>query len=224
MVKLNLSTKRMKIDKANALMVSVIAGASFLVIFSAVASNQLLSQRAYQARVITEKEEANDTLKKNVESVKSLAKSYREFVERPINVIGGLSVGDHEKDGDNARIVLDALPSKYDFPATMNSMTQLLTSKNFKMNFTHGEDDEINQQKQTGSSNPEPVEIPISVEVKGDYSAMILAIQTINQSIRPIPIYKMTLAGNDAALKMELETKTFYLPEKTLEIKSKVVK
>ncbi len=224
MVKLTLSNKRMKIGKANAVMVSVIAGASFLVIFSLVASNQLLSLRAYQSRVITEKDKAKKQLDENLKAAQNLSSSYKAFVGTPENVIGGSSTGVGDKDGDNARIILDALPSKYDFPALANSIEKIVTDKNYKIESISGDDDEIKQQKQVGSNKPTTIDMPFKVTVKGNYSSMQNLINVFEHSIRPIPIQLLKLSGNDTVLKMEISGKTFYLPEKTLDIKSKVVK
>lgn len=223
MVKINLSDKRMKIDRANAVMVGVIAGASFLVIFALIASNQLLSQRAYQSRVITEKAAAKKQLEENVKQAKNLAGSYKAFVGSTENIIGGFSEGEGDKDGDNARIVLNALPSKYDFPALAASMEKLFNDRNYDLKL-EGNDDELNQQKQQGSSNPDPVDLPFVATVKGNYSAMQTLIKVVELSIRPISIQKLTLSGDDTTITMEISAKTYYLPEKTLDIKTKVVK
>src|SRR5689334_3551565 len=103
------SNKRFQIDKANATMVVVTAASSFIVMFSLVASNALLSQRNYQSRVIAQKEKARNTLKNNIAASKTLINSYRAFIGTSQNVIGGDPNGQGDRDGNNAQIVLDAL-------------------------------------------------------------------------------------------------------------------
>ena len=89
MAKIDFSTKRLQINKANARIVVTIALAAVLTTFSLVASRALLSQRSYQARVIAEKKIAADQLKKNRAAVESLKNSYTQFVSTTANIIGG---------------------------------------------------------------------------------------------------------------------------------------
>ena len=75
-----------------------------------VASRALWSQRGYQSRVISEKEKAVSQLESNIAATNQLAISYNAFVSTPDNVIGGNPNGTGDRDGNNAKIVLDALP------------------------------------------------------------------------------------------------------------------
>jgi hypothetical protein len=116
------STKRVAIDKASAQMVIAMAIASFVAVFSLIASNAVWSQHGYLSRVTKEKEKAHSQLQANVKAVDGLTSAYRAFVSTPTNVIGGPSDGTGDNGGDNARIVLDALPPQYDFPALTSSL------------------------------------------------------------------------------------------------------
>ena len=121
-----LSSKRLQIDKANASMVAFLAVAAFIAVFSLVASKALLSQRSYQSRVIAEKKKALTQLKTNNQAATELVAAYKSFVAAPENIIAGSASGSGDRDGDNAKIVLDALPSKYDFPALVTSIEKIL--------------------------------------------------------------------------------------------------
>jgi hypothetical protein len=154
------STKRLQISKANARMVLVVAIAAFVSTFSLVALQALASQRSYQSRVIAEKEVAVAQLVANQEAVDSLKESYRQFVDRDDNVIGGNPTGQGDRDGDNAKIILDALPSTYDFPAVTSSVEKMLAERNYNIDSITGIDDEVAQQD-VDSVNPEPIEIPM---------------------------------------------------------------
>lgn len=221
---IQLSSKRLLIDKANSTMVGVIAGCVFVVMFSLVASKTLLSQRSYQARVIAKKEQARDTLKANVESVKQLVNSYQGFVSAPDNFLGGNPTGTGDKDGDNAKLVLDALPSKYDFPALITSIEKLLTDKNFKIDSITGTDDLITQQGQQASSNPQPVDMPFEFTVTGTYGSTQDLISSFEKSIRPFQLEKLSYTGTDAKLDLHMTAKTYYQPEKSLNIRTEEVK
>ncbi|MCW1907942.1 MAG: hypothetical protein KIH63_001215 [Candidatus Saccharibacteria bacterium] len=222
--KMQLPTKRLMIDKANGQIIAMIAGATVVVMFSLVASRALLSQRSYQSRVITDKEKAVRQLKSNVDAVSNLVNSYNQFVSQPANVIGGNPAGTGERDGDNARIILDALPSQYDFPALATSLEKLLTSPNYTINSISGTDDEINQQKQVETPEPQPVEIPFEIGVTSTYGAAQSLVQTLQNSIRPFHINKLVFDGSDSQMDVTITAKSYYQPEKALTIRTKDVK
>ncbi len=222
--KLQFSSKRLQIDRANATMIISIAVAVFVLIFSVVAVKALWSQRSYQARVIKSKEEARDQLKKNIDTVSKLAQSYQQFVTAPENVLGGSSTGAGEKDGDNAKIVLDALPSKYDYPALASSVEKILTDKGFMINDITGTDDEANQSGKEASQKPEAVEMPISFSVTGAYKPIQDLVPMFELSIRPFILKKITLSAQDKGkLDLKMDLSTYYQPKKNLKITTKDV-
>src|ERR1700694_4085492 len=110
MAKQVISTKRLQIDKANATVVVLASLAAFVVTFSFFATKALLSQQAYQSRVTKDKTIAVHQLETNIQATNALAASYSTFVNQPINIIGGNKTGAGDQDGDNAKIILDALP------------------------------------------------------------------------------------------------------------------
>lgn len=213
-----LSFKRMQISKANTVMVTAVAVATFVFIFSMFVAKGLLSQRSYQSKVISKKELAKEQLKENVEAKNKLEASYKVFVSKPENVIFGIPDGSGQNDGDNGRIILDALPSKYDFPALATSVEKLLSDQQLKINSINGKDDELGQQNAGGGSS-QPVKLPISVSVAGTYSAIQGLMAKLERSIRPVSVLKITLSGSDQAMKLELTAKTYYQPEKKINIK-----
>ncbi len=218
-----LSGKRMQIDRAQAVIVGAVSAAAFIVIFSLVASKALLSQRAYQARVTKEQEKAVKQLRENIKNVDQLATSYRQFVSQPNNVIGGSSSGTGDRDGNNAKIILDALPSKYDFPALASSLEKILTDRNFKISNITGSDDEIAQASPQSSATPQPVEMPFSFTVTSTYDSIPGLIDIMQRSIRPLNIQKISLSGKNSELQLDVSAVTYYLPEKQLNFPTKVI-
>jgi hypothetical protein len=216
-------TKRMAISKANAQMVAVVAVASFVTVFCLVASHAVLSQNSYQARVITAKDKANSQLKSNITAYNNLANSYEKFVSTPTNVIGGNPSGSGSKDGDNAKIILDALPSSYDFPALASSLEQLLSG--YKITSITGTDDQVNQQTNTTSVNPQPVSMPFTFSISNaSYASVGQLITTLQQSIRPIQIDSIDLSGASSDMTMTVNAHTYYQPGKSVSITKQVVK
>lgn len=219
-----ISSKRLQIDTANSRVVIFVAVAAFVVVFSLVASRTLLSQRSYQSRVIKEKTKALEQLKANNAAADKLVESYKSFVNEPINIISGSANGTGDRDGDNARIVLDALPSKYDFPALATSLEKLLTDPRYTITAITGVDDELNQAQIAQGGSIVPVEIPFQVGVTGNFDAIQSLIQVFQRSIRPISISQLDITGSDELLNVNISAKTYYQPEKTINITTKEVK
>src|SRR3989344_1312528 len=217
------STKRFQINKANATMIAVLAASTFIVVFTIVAGRALLSQRSYQARVIDKKEKARDKLKKNIEETKTLVTSYKSFTDRSENVLGANPAGQGEKDGDNAKIILDALPSKYDFPALATSMDKLMNQVGVKGTFS-GTDDVVAQETKASSNNPQVVDIPVTITADGSLQSIKDLINVFGKSIRPIQINMITFSGNDGKMNINITAKTYYQPKKALTITTEDVK
>lgn len=218
------STKKIAIDKAYATTMIVIGISTFLVVFSLVASKELYSQMRYQSKVSSKKEKALKTLKDNLAGSYQLITSYQAFANQPTNALGGNSKGDGPNDGDNPRIVLDALPSKYDFPALTTSVEKLLKDNGFSITSIDGNDEEVSQSGQDSSSDPQPIPMQFSVEVTTTDKRVKELVQLFERSIRPIQVHQLALQSQNGQLKVTVTAQTFYQPEKSLNVKSEVVK
>lgn len=215
--------KRSQIDKANVYMVVAIGVAVFVFVFSAVAVKALWSRQSYQNKVIEKREKARDQLKENIKAAATLTESYKRFVANTPNVIGGNPVGTGERDGDNAKITLDALPSVYDFPALTSSVEKLAAAEVLDILSIDGVDDEINQKESV--SNPQVVEMPFSVSVNGQYRNLGNLILQFERSIRPFKISELVFTGaENGTVNLSIEAKSFYQPSKSLDIRKEVVK
>lgn len=239
------STKRVLIDKANSRIVIIVAVAAALTMFSLVASRALLSKRSYQSKVIGQQEQARDQLEANIEAVDVLTVSYGEFVDRPENIIGGNSNGDGERDGDNAKIVLDALPSRYDFPALAASLEKILVDRNYQIDSITGTDappgqEDANGQQDisgdtSGSLDTEQTqttpagveEMPFEFTAQGSYTSMIDLLRVLQRSVRPLKVNQLTMAAGRGAgsgqIQLTINGQSYYQPEKNLDIRYEVV-
>lgn len=217
-------TKRSLIDKANTTTLIAAGVAAFVVVFSLFACKALLSQAAYQNRVISEKKKTLKQLDANLAARDDLVKSYDGFISTSQNVIGGNPAGSTDRDGDNAKIILDALPSKYDFPALTASLEKLALAQGLVIESISGTDDEVAQQSQASSPNPVTVPIQFQMTVKGNYSQMQGIFDSFDRSIRPIQIQKLSMTGSNGIVTTNIDAQTFYQPEKKLELTKKVVK
>lgn len=225
MAKTELLTRRMAINKANAQMVGIVGAAAFITVFCLVASRAVWSQNAYQARVTSAKEKAHNQLVANIAAYNNLASSYEAFVSTPNNVIGGSSSGTGNKDGNNAKIILDALPPSYDFPALTSSLEKLLSSHGLTISSITGTDDQLNQQGNTSSTDPQPVPIPFSFVVSNaSYNSIGQLVTALQESIRPIQIDTLDLSGGAGNMTMTVNAHTYYQPSRSLDITKQVVK
>lgn len=218
------SMKRIAIDKANTSLILVITISIFVVVFSLVASKALYGQMRYQSRVIGEKEATVKLILKNKQEVERLSTSYTEFSSEITNAIGGNPKGAGDRDGENSRIILDALPSQYDYPALITSLNKLAQTGGFTLTSLTGTDDEVNQATNNSSSSPASIEMPFSLEASIAQTDGVKFLQLFEKSIRPIQISKVSIQGADSSLKVSIQAKTYFQPEKKLNITDEVVK
>ncbi len=224
MARPNLSLKRIAIDKAHSTLLISVAVATFIAFFSMVGINSLFSQARYQSKVISKQEKARDQMKKNIEAAKKLDTTYREFENSPENILGGNPQGTGDRDGENARIVLDALPSKYDFPALATSIEKMLKDNNIALVALTGTDDEVAQAANDSSSTPKPIEIPFTAEATVSSQNGKNFVSLFERSIRPMQITKVTINGTNNQLKTTLTVKTYFQPERNLDVRKELVK
>lgn len=224
MARIQLSTKHMQISKANSMITITVAVASFLTVATLLGSRALLGQRSYQARVIKEKEVAARVLKENVAAVDSLVSAYEQFVTNSeTNMLGGSTTGTGPKDGDNAKLTLDALPSKYDFPALTTSLEAAISKNNFKIEQIAGIDDEVAQGSRD-TTVPEVIEMPFEFSIQGAYDPTYTLIGLLENSIRPFHIQSILYTAREQQVQLDVEAKTFYQSEKNLNITKKEVR
>lgn len=212
-INLRVSNKHLKIDKANTLVLVATAVTTVIVVFSLVAAQSLWKQISYQNKVISLRSKANAQLEKNIKSVDTLKTAFEAFENSTESVIGTAD--------KNSKIVLDALPSKYDFPALATSLEGLITGSGSSVSSITGTDDEANAKQD--SITPQPVEIPFNISAKSNFTSGQKLLADLQRSIRPFQITSLGLSGSDGNLQVTITGKTYYQPEKKLEIEQKVI-
>lgn len=217
------SVKRLMIDKTNTRLVVIVSIAAFAAVFSLVAAKTLWSQASYQARVITKKQESLTQLEANVKAMDQLKPSYDAFIGTSSNIIGGNSLGNGPKDGNNAKIILDALPSKYDFPALTTNLETLVNDQSVQLTSISGVDDEVAQSGNVDSPNPQAVDMPFQLSVSADYAKVQSLIGAFEHSIRPIKIQTISLSGTQDKITMTISAVSYYQPAKSLKVRTEVV-
>lgn len=217
-------TKRGLVSKANSTIVIVTSVAAFLIIFLLVASKTLFGQAMYQDRVATAKSVALGQLKADITASTSLVTAYNKFNGASVNIIGGSSTGGGANDGPNSRIILDALPSSYDFPALVTSLEKVVGTRGLTIQSIQGVDDEVAQQLNISSPTPQPWPMPFQIVISGNYVAIQALISDFQNSIRPFQIQKESISGGESNMTLTLTAQTYYQPAKILNLGSKLVK
>lgn len=215
-------SKRVQVDKTQAMMLGVAIAASFISVFALVAAKTYFSQANYLNRVAAKKEAAVKQLKTNEQAASTLVTSYKSFSAQNPNLTGGIPTGTGERDGDNGRLILDALPSKYDFPALATSLEKLLTG--YTINSISGTDDVATNSDSAAATNAKAVDMPFSLDVSTDYKGLQTLITTFEKSIRPFQVLSLEIGGTNSTLKANISAKTYYQPARDLKVTSEVVK
>jgi hypothetical protein len=213
------NSKRAQVDKDKTKALIAIGVASVVLVAGFMISKALWSQASYIGKVIDKKEVAVEQLKANKEAVDQLKTSYDDFVTRNPNLIGGSVSGEGQNDGDNSKLVLDALPSEYDFPALVSSVEGLLSV--YKIKGIEGVDDSVIQA--TAETVSAPVEIPVSMSFTSTYDDFKNSLNILKRSIRPFKITKIELSGTNSQLDSEIGVITYYQPATGLKIESEAV-
>lgn len=213
---LNVSTKHLQIKKASSVVFLTVAAASVVVSFSIVFLNILWGTSQFNAKVQDKQEETRDTLIDNLEVAPKLQQSFNNLE------IGGELIPGQQNDKKNSEVVLDALPSKFDYPALVSSINNLAKTTSVSLSSVQGTD--IGEEAAQTSNSPEPVEIPITVEVEGPYDSIKKFLQGIENSIRPLNVINMNLSGTDKNLRATVVLNTYYQPAVNLNVESEEVR
>jgi len=210
------------IDRDSTKIMVTVGVAVFIVVFCLFAMKALVSQSSFNSRVISSKEKALQQLKVNKKAVEDLRVTYGNFVDEQINILGGNSKGEGPVDGNNAQLVIDALPGKYDFPALSSSIEKILKDGGYTIDAIGGADDGTSAGIAPATIGA--VEIPYSFSVSASVENTRTLLDTLERSIRPIYVTNLSFQSTDIGLRSTLGIKTFYSPEKAVEVKSKEIK
>lgn len=200
--KLNIN---IKLDKSKTSSVTLLAIACFVLIFGLFTIKTLFGFYAYQNLVISAQKSSVSNINQDQQVANNVETSYKSFVNQPNNIIGGSSIGTTATSGNNAKIILDALPETYDFPALMSYMQSLLTAPGITIDSLTGSDTSLSQ-----VASSEPIPIPISFTVAGSYSNIQNLFSVLNRSVSPIDILTITLGGQDTNLSVSVTAQTYY--------------
>lgn len=233
------SLKHSIIAQTNTFIVVAVGVAVFVFVFCGFAVKTLVNQSIYQRKVITEKELARDTLILNETAAQELRQQYIAFSSQAINVLGGNPVGEGPLDGDNPRIILDALPSEYDFPALSSSIEKILTEGGFAIQSIGGSENSLLAGTVPGAVGDTPeeatpaltesvavalVEIPYPISINASPTKTLELFSILQRSIRPFRVDSVSITFASGELSTSIAMTTFYQPETGMKVSTKVIK
>jgi Tfp pilus assembly protein PilO len=230
------SLKRLQTDKENRTMIVAAAIASCIVIFVLISGHTLIGQMSFHSKVISAKQTAYNQLQQDIIADNRLNASYQQFAGKSTNIIGGSSTGTGAKDGDNGKVILDALPSQYDFPALTTSIQSLLSSQGVNIDGITGTDEQASVSSSgaivatsgstsTTTSTPigDSIAMPFQFNVDGSYQSIENLFTTFEASIRPFQFQTFQISGNQSDLTLSVTAQTFYQPQQDFTITSETV-
>jgi hypothetical protein len=246
-MQLKASVKHLQIDRANNAMFYAVAAAAVITVFSLMSAKSLFSQSSYQHKVLKARNEAVKKLKSNLEAANSLKQHYDIFESQNPNIIGGRggldiaeaiskgvnngsvsvsgqSVSLTGQDGDNAKVVLDALPSIYDFPALISSVEKIALLDNVPLQGVTGSDESGTQPTADSSAvNSLPTPVSFSLNTKVDYRVARVLANDLERSIRPVDVSTFSMDGSGTSLTVNIQANTYYQAPISLQIRQKEI-
>jgi hypothetical protein len=249
-MKIQASVKHLQIAKANNMMFIVVALASVLVVFSLISAKTLMGVSSYQHKALKAKHEAVKKLQSNIKAADALKKQYDTFENQNPNVLGGVGGADiaeaiakqgeaagsikvnnqtinlSGQDGDNAKIILDALPSSYDFPALISSMEKIANQDHIPLQGVGGSDQApiaAIGASTAAASQSQPVAIPFSLSAQTDYNTVKILINDMERSIRPMDLTTISFSGNGNSMQVSFQLNTYYQTPISLKITQKEI-
>lgn len=226
-IKANFSAKSLQVDKNQSTILAVVVMATIISVFCLTSSKVLLNKALYQRRVINARNASAKQLDQDIKNASTLSDQYKVFLGSDgENIIGGSSTaGDNASppNGDNGKIVLDALPTKYDFPALLTSLSSLMANDGVGAQSIGGTDQSPTVDS-SPSYQPQVANIDVTVSGASTYNGAKKVLTDLERSIRPFDVTHLTLTGNESNLTLSLNITTYYQPAKTLSIPSKEIK
>ena len=221
-------TTKGQLDKTNSAILVAITVATVVLVFCLVSAKTLLSQAGYQNRLLSARHATLSQLIADKSTATTLTNNYTNTFEgtSATNIIGGKNTTSKSAvppDGDNASIVLDSLPTAYDFPALVSSVTKILNNNSVSNPSLSGTDDSSTANN-TPSGSPVPTPISISVGGQVGYSGLQNMIKDFERSTRPFDVTDLQLSGNQSFMTFSIKLTTYYQPAKAFMVSSKEVR
>lgn len=219
--------KRAQIEQANKVMFIWVISVSVLLGFAVVGSFFLIQMLIFNEKVMVEKSKTVKTLESNLRNVEKLGSEIK------VLDTDKLLMAKRAKDDDKAvQVVLDALPSEGNSLALGASLQQKLLGgiEGLTLGYLNV-DSIVGLETESGdstsvidSSSAGENEITFSFSVSGKEEELKKVLTNLERSIRPISIIFLKIESNGDQRIMKVQAKSYYQPERTVELTDKVIK
>lgn len=203
------SQKHIQINSASKSMVTVLSITLSIVLATIISSKYLLAMNSYQSKVISEKKKVDKILSDNAKNTDKLVEDFKIFDKTTESMIGS--------NEPNSKIILDALPSKYDFPALITSIQKIAETGGYQIESISGTDQELSIDQEP-SGSPSPVAIPISITMQGSYDSAQNFVKDLEATIRPIKVKNLSFVGTSSGLIITIDAETYFQPGKNFNV------
>lgn len=215
--------KREKIQQANKTMFLWVVVASAAVAICLVLAQFLIRQMIFNQKVISVKGQTNKTLVTNKQTFETIKSGVDKLISN--NSLSSLKVAQTDT---ALQVVIDALPTSDDRAALATSLQQVVLSRSGAVIDSISVTDESSilpagTVVETADSST-PQEIKFNFVLVGNYSQIGQTIADMERSIRPFSIDRLQIEGNGSQLRASVSAKTFYLPAKTMNVKTEALK
>lgn len=211
--------KRQQISQSNRVMFVWVAAAAAIVGLSLVISWFLFQQIEYRLRVVNKKNDTVTTLKANNKAAPALRDNIRVLETNE-----DLQAAKAHAEEKALQVILDALPAE-DNPLALGAslQTRLIGEQsNIQLETLSVDPDMSSSQVKSatsteGAAKPMPFRFSVSTP---DINSLNELIQRLERSVRIIDIDTIKIESNDSRTVMDVQAHAFYLPERTVELKT----
>ena len=193
----NILGKKTQLANTNNLQVIWLSVAIFIVIFCFFAVKSLYSEGQYQNRVIKAQDSTLSTLSDDLASVSQIEKSYEAFNNVPQNILGGNPSTTGGNNGNNSKIILDALPNNIDVPAwslNINNLDSLLLQQPSFITLDPSAV-AVDQTTVAPSLMPMPIAIPLAGSFSVDPNSIGGVLDSLYTSLIPIQVNSINIVA-----------------------------
>lgn len=222
--------KRQQIEDTNKRIFIWLAVASVIVSICLVALQFLIREFMFNQKIINKKSETNSILVKNIKEADLL----RDNVNA---LLADANLSSLKYTAPNAKttalnVVLDALPIEGDSTAFANSLQAVILARSgvaireLNTSVVGSEGYSSSPEAPTAAeSSAEPLPLPFTAGFTGKYADIEKALTDISKVIRPINLNQLTIKSTENdQLQVTIGGVTYYLPAKTIEIKTEEVR
>lgn len=211
--------KRQQISAANKMIFVWIVGASVIVSMCLVGGQFLVRQALFNQKIITAKGATVNTLNANIKNVATLTRAVDALVANQ-----DLAAARANPTDSTLKVVLDALPTENNLTGLASSLQNVVLKPSGVSVQDLGISQQTTAETADGPASQTAIATNFTFGVRADYAQTQTMLKDMERSIRPIDVKTLSLQGQGAALQVNVNADTYYLPPRTVKLGSKEVK